>query len=143
MTWRKDDPQGSESDKIKWEIVPWTRGLVLDIGCGPHKPFNHFIGVDNRKDTAMFGIEMNPDLTVPDATNLPLFASAAYDSVFSSHLLEHIEDHKAALREWWRLVKPGGYLVLYLPHKSFYPNIGTDGANPDHKHDFLPADIIK
>jgi hypothetical protein len=32
--------------------------------------------------------------------------------------------------------------VLYLPHKLFYPNIGQPGANPDHKHDFLPQDII-
>ena len=28
------------------------------------------------------------------------------------------------------------------PHKEFYPNIGTEGANPDHKHDFMPDDII-
>ena len=143
MTWRKEAPQGSESAKVRWEVVPYTRGLVLDIGCGPHKGFSHWIGIDNRNDTRMFGIEMNPDLTVPDATKLPMLASCAYDSVFSSHLLEHVEDYKAALREWWRLVKPGGYLVLYLPHKSFYPNIGTDGANPDHKHDFLPSDIVE
>jgi len=143
MVWKREDEQGSESKKIMWEAVPWTRGLVLDIGCGPHKMWPHFIGVDNRKDTSLFNIAMDPDITVPDATKLPLFASAAYDSVVSSHLLEHLEDHKAALREWWRLVKPGGYLVLYLPHKSFYPNIGTDGANPDHKHDFLPSDIIE
>jgi hypothetical protein len=28
--------------------------------------------------------------------------------------------------------------VLYLPHRDLYPNIGTEGANPDHKHDFVP-----
>ena len=64
------------------------------------------------------------------------------DFVYSSHTLEHVEDYKAALREWWRVVKFNGYLVLYLPHKALYPNIGEDGANPDHKHDFLPEDVI-
>jgi ADP-heptose:LPS heptosyltransferase len=63
------------------------------------------------------------------------------DFVFSSHLLEHLVDYEAALAEWWRVIKPGGYLCLYLPHKDLYPNIGTPGANADHKHDFLPADI--
>jgi ADP-heptose:LPS heptosyltransferase len=57
--------------------------------------------------------------------------------------LEHIENTKSTLKEWWRVVKQGGVLALYLPHKDFYPNIGTPGANPTHKHDFLPADIIK
>ena len=62
--------------------------------------------------------------------------------MFSSHLLEHIPDYKAALKDWWRCLKVGGYLVLYLPHKKFYPNIGQPGANPDHVHDFEPTDII-
>jgi ADP-heptose:LPS heptosyltransferase len=70
-----------------------------------------------------------------------MFADDSLDFVFSSHLLEHIEDFEAALREWWRVVKPGGHLCLYLPHKDLYPNIGTPGANPDHKHDFLPLEI--
>ena len=35
MTWRKDDPQGSESDKIKWEIVPHTRGSPFDPSAQP------------------------------------------------------------------------------------------------------------
>ena len=142
MVWRAEDPQGEENAKVMWEIVRYTRGLVLDIGCGPHKTFPHFIGIDNRVDTRLFGIQMDPDLTVPDASELPLIASDSVDAVFSSHLLEHIEDHEKALREWWRVIKPGGYLILYLPDKDLYPNIGKEGANPDHKHDFERDDII-
>jgi ADP-heptose:LPS heptosyltransferase len=125
-----------------WELVPYSRGLVLDLGCGPSKGFPHFIGVDNRKDTTLFNIAMNPDITVPDACKLTMFADGAVDAVFSSHLLEHVEDYKSALREWWRVIKVGGHLCLYLPHKDFYPNIGQPGANKDHKHDFLPQDIV-
>ncbi len=142
MVWRINDPQGDECGKVRWETVPFTRGLGLDIGCGPMKLWPQAIGIDNRKDTGMFGIQMNPDITVPDACDIPLFASGTFAWVFSSHTLEHIPDYKKALKEWWRLVKDGGYLILYLPHKLFYPNIGQEGANPDHKHDFLPEDII-
>ena len=142
MVWRATDPVGNEIGKVLWELVPYTRGFGLDLGCGPHKAYNHFIGVDNRKDSQLFGIPMNPDMTVPDATKMPMFADGACDFIVSSHLLEHVEDHRGALKEWWRLVKVGGHLCLYLPHKDLYPNIGQPKANPDHKHDFVEQDIL-
>lgn len=141
MTWRADDPQGNEAAKCRWDIVPFTRGRGLDLGCGPHKAYPHMIGVDSCKDTELFGIPMKPDVQVPDCADLSLFGDESMDFVFSSHLLEHIEDYEAALAEWWRVIRPGGYLVLYLPHCDLYPRIGTEGANPDHKHDFHPSDI--
>lgn len=141
MVWRRTDPQGNESAKIKWDIVPYTRGRGLDLGCGPKKAFDHFTGVDNKHHAAQFGWEIHPDITVETCEKLDLFADKSMDFVFSSHLLEHIEQFEDALREWWRVVKVGGYLVLYLPHKKFYPNIGQPGSNPDHKHDFVPKDI--
>lgn len=144
MVWKIDAPQCFESDKVRWDTVAYTRGLGYDIGCGPAKVWPHAIGIDNRKDTAMFGIQMNPDLTLPDASDLSrVVVSGQADWVYSSHTLEHIEDYRAALKEWWRILRDGGYLILYLPHKNLYPNIGQTGANPDHKHDFLPTDIIE
>lgn len=142
MVWRPEDPQGNEAAKVRWEIVPFTRGNGLDLGCGPSKAFPHFTGVDNLKDVGLFGIEMVPDKVVETCEKLTDFEDDSQDFVFSSHLLEHIDDYRAALAEWWRVVRPGGHLVLYLPHKHLYPNIGTPGSNPDHKHDFEPADIV-
>jgi ADP-heptose:LPS heptosyltransferase len=142
MVWRQEDPQGDESGKIKWELVQYTRGRVLDVGCGQHKPFPHFIGVDNNKDAQLFGIVCKPDL-VMDCENLDLIKDGSMDAVYSSHTLEHVEKPKDVLKEWWRCVKVGGYLVLYLPHKDFYPNIGQPGANKDHKWDFVPDDVVK
>ena len=141
MVWKISDPQGDESKKVRWEIVPFTRGTGLDLGCGPNKTFPHFTGVDSCKDTELFGIEIKPDVVVETCEKLDRFEDQSQDFVFSSHLLEHIEDYRSALAEWWRVIKVGGYLVLYLPHKHFYPNVGEEGANPDHKHDFEPSDI--
>lgn len=136
--WSLANSHNDESSKIRWELVPYFYGRVLDIGCGPYKAFPHFIGVDSGQMWGGRGI----DVRVEDGAKLELFASQSCDTVYSSHLLEHIEDYRAALREWWRVIKPHGHLCLYLPHKGFYPNIGQEGANPDHKHDFIPADII-
>lgn len=140
--WSSKLPQGDESSKCKWDIVPFTRGQGLDIGCASYKAFPHFIGVDDCTDTILFGNQINPDIK-RDARNLSMFANESMDFAYSSHTLEHLLDYKAALKEWWRVVRVGGHLVLYLPHKDFYPNIGEVGANSDHKHDFLPDDIIE
>jgi ADP-heptose:LPS heptosyltransferase/predicted SAM-dependent methyltransferase len=139
MTWSIDPKENrayaeGEVGKIRWEAAGWLQGVGLDIGCGAWKVVPHAIGVDRG-----IGHRGNID---GDVTRL-LFADASMDFVFSSHCLEHIEDHQAALAEWWRVLKPGAHLVLYLPHKELYPNIGTKGANPAHKHDFLPEDIVR
>lgn len=158
MVWDINAPQGNESGKIKWEIVKWTRGTGLDLGCGIQKTYPHFIGVDSGKDGVLFGHPINPDVRVKTAADLPMFANASMDFVFSSHLLEHfpltrddprtwddkraailaekllLESHTAedALREWMRVLKVDGYLVLYVPDEDTYPKVGQPGANPDH-----------
>lgn len=142
MTWSPATSCGFESDKVKYDVLPYMTRGGLDIGCGPKKVWPHLIGIDSGKDTELFGVSMKPDIVVGSAERLALFADCSADSVFSSHTLEHIDDWRAALAEWWRLVKVGGYLILYLPHRDLYPNVGQPGANPDHRHDFAPEDII-
>jgi ADP-heptose:LPS heptosyltransferase len=143
MTWANDPKknrafQFGEAGKIRWEVVEYTRGAGLELGCGPVKLFPHFIGIDKEASDPVHG----PSL-VMDCSSLPCFSDRSFAFVFSSHLLEHIDDTRAALREWWRVIDVGGYLVLYLPHADFYPNIGEPGANPDHKHDFRPEEILE
>jgi ADP-heptose:LPS heptosyltransferase len=99
------------------------------------------VGVDSYKDVKLFGTPVIAEI-MADATDLSVFGDQQFDCVFSSHTLEHIEDYKAALLEWWRLVKPGGTLILYLPDRELYPHIGEPGANPDHKHDFDRQEIM-
>ena len=135
MVWNAHDPQGNETGKITWELVRWTRGRGLDVGCGAHKGFPHFIGVDNGKDIGLFRQQFKPDVWIDDAGKLDMFASNSLDFVYSSHMLEHVphEDVVKTLKEWWRVIKTNGYLVLYLPDETLYPKVGEPGANPDHK----------
>ena len=140
MTWTLNAPYKAESKKIVWHVAPYLRGRGLDIGAGDFKVLPHVLSVDNMNHV-QFGFSQKPDI-VAEAEDLSIFADQSMDFVYSSHTLEHVVDYKKTLKEWWRLVKIGGYMVLYLPHKDFYPNIGQEGANSDHKHDFLPQDII-
>ena len=142
MAWSPTAPQFFESAKVRYEVLPYLANGGFDIGCGSAKVWPHLFGIDSGKDITLFGADVKPDIVVKDAVNLGIFADASADAAFSSHLLEHIDNWQAALREWWRLVKVGGHLVLYLPHADHYPRIGQPGANPDHKHDFTPEQIV-
>ena len=132
MVWVADAPYKAESKKIVWEVAPYLRGRGLDIGAGDFKVLPHAISVDNMHH-AQFGFSVRPDIMCEDATRLEMFASQSMDFVYSSHTLEHIADYTSALKEWLRVVKQGGYLILYLPDEDEYPKVGEPGANSDHK----------
>lgn len=129
MAWRTDGSHeaGSETAKCRWDVVPYMLGRCLDLGCGPYKCFPHFTGIDNGKDTELFGAQIKPNVWA-DVTDLKFLSSGEYDLVFSSHTLEHVEFEKvpAALAEWFRLVKVGGHLILYLPDADEYPQCSEE-----------------
>lgn len=137
MAWSLETSRGFESRKIKYLIPRYTRGRGLEIGCGQEKAYAHFIGVDNGHHFGRGAADI-----VAEADRLSLFADDSMDFVFSSHVLEHMEDMGKALQEWGRVIKPGGYLVLYVPSANLYPKCGEPGANPDHKWDVYADTII-
>jgi ubiquinone/menaquinone biosynthesis C-methylase UbiE len=49
-----------------------------------------------------------------DSTTLPR-SDASSDFVLSCHMLEHVANPLKALKEWQRVLKPSGYLLLVLP----------------------------
>jgi len=79
------------------------------------------------------------DVEHGDAQLLRNVRDCSYDFVYSSHTLEHMVDPVIALRNWWRVLRPGGHLLLYLPHRDLYEKRSTLPSrwNPDHKHFFL------
>ena len=42
----------------------------------------------------------------------------AYDAVIASHVIEHLADPLGAMREWRRVIEPGGLLLLIVPHRD-------------------------
>ena len=49
-----------------------------------------------------------------DLTNLT-FDDAAFDVVFCSHVLEHIEDDRKAMSEIYRVMRRGGFAIIDVP----------------------------
>ncbi|MEO8649037.1 MAG: class I SAM-dependent methyltransferase [Acidobacteriota bacterium] len=75
-----------------------------------------------------------------DAQYLKGIKNESFDFVYSSHTIEHMVVPEISLQNWWRVLKPGGYLIVYLPHRDLYEKRKTLPSrwNSDHKHFFLP-----
>lgn len=54
-----------------------------------------------------------------EATLLHGISDSSYDFLLSSHCLEHVANPLLALREWGRVTRSGGHLVLLLPNKQW------------------------
>lgn len=54
---------------------------------------------------------------VANGDDLP-FKDNTIDFIFSSHVLEHFFDPIKALKEWYRVIKKDGYIVMTIPHKE-------------------------
>lgn len=99
---------------------------MLDIGAGddPLTP-------DCDKWDIILGNE--------DATLMRGAKENYYNTVYSSHLLEHLVNPIEAIQNWFRLVKPGGRMVLAVPHRDLYEKqlILPSRWNLDHKFYYL------
>lgn len=49
-----------------------------------------------------------------DVHSIP-FPEASFDVVMCNHVLEHVEDDKKVLKEFYRVLKPGGWAILQSP----------------------------
>ena len=101
----------------------YLQGKVLDIGAGKDRVCAHAEGFDTEDG---------------DANRILDFQERdSYNTVYSSHCLEHMFDPPRALQQWWELVKPGGYLVLVVPDEDLYEQgIWPSIFNTDHKATF-------
>ena len=69
-----------------------------------------------------------------DVTDIP-YPEASFDWVFCNHVLEHVPDDAKALREIFRVLKPGGIAILQTPFASGLEKSLEDPAeiNTDEK----------
>lgn len=119
----------SETAKCRPRLLQFCQGKGVDVGCGVvEKITPDAIGVDARSGVADH---------VGPIDRLDFILTGTLDYVFSSHALEHMPFPVQALKEWMRTLRPGGHLVLYLPHREHY-NVW----NPEHYFNPSP-EVVK
>ncbi|EPM67686.1 hypothetical protein A584_20608 [Pseudomonas syringae pv. theae ICMP 3923] len=105
---------------------PPTAPVLLDAGCGQGKSFQHLskvfapsklIGVDadpdslemSRQEAQALGIDV--ELIGSDCAALQL-SDASVDVLFCHQTFHHLVEQEQALAEFYRVLKPGGYLLF-------------------------------
>ncbi len=112
-------------------------GDGIDIGCG-----------DDPLDPKAFARIRSVfpfDKDDGDASTCSGLSDGRFDFVYSSHCLEHLEHPAMALAHWLRICKPGGHLIVAVPHEIYYEKgLWPSRFNPDHKHSFRlePATVL-
>ena len=72
-----------------------------------------------------------------DAQFLASVENGTVDFVHSSHCLEHLVDPFEGLKNWFRVVKPGGHVVVTIPDEDMYEQgVFPSTFNRDHKWTF-------
>jgi SAM-dependent methyltransferase len=125
----------SETQKIRPLVARYVLGDVLDIGCGTHKISIDAIGVDIRKTSAVERVVNSFDCL----REVKGIGDIKWDTVFSSHCLEHLKDDWQAIEDWCNLLKKNGHLILYLPDDAHYDN----DKNPEHLHRYKYEEFLK
>ena len=114
---REMTPPSPEHDPLRalrTRVPPNARGLEIGAharpvaGLAPYftDAVASFAGTNGRADF------------LADALALPL-SDATLDYLCSSHVLEHLPNPLAALHEWQRVLRPGGWLYLVVPDKRY------------------------
>jgi len=150
---RLSDPEFSTACNNQRIIFPeskmahqWLDGLKgLEIGPSSHNPF----GLDTRNVGIVDSIYYEEQMRLTGmAAQLDFIAHAdaipvpdeSEDFILSSHVIEHCPDMIRTLVEWYRIIRPGGYMFMIVPHRTAAP---SDASRPLTKWEHFREDFLR
>ena len=146
-----------ENDYRNYFLMPFTlellgdvRGLrILDLGCGEGgysrelaARGSRVVGVDGsarlvavaRRRAADSGQQI--EFLRGNASSLEQIMAGAFDVVLASMVLMDVEDYEGAVQEAWRVLAPGGVLLMSITHPCFSAPVSEwvrpDSDEPSH-----------
>jgi SAM-dependent methyltransferase len=96
----------------------FEKKLILNLGCGD-KRYNEIFEVKNKiisMDVHVSGHDIKNKLAdiFYDGKTFP-FEDSYFDVIFSTEVIEHVEDLDSYCKESYRVLKPGGLLIISTP----------------------------
>lgn len=115
---------------------------VVELGCGPKKTVLRAIGVDRvaygeQVPGTIQDFVSKADIIANVEEVLPI-ESERFDTAIARHILEHVLDPVAAVREWGRIIKHNGRLIIAVPNHELRNSIPL---NIEHVHGWTPQSL--
>ena len=120
-------------------LLPWIEPLApcraIDVGCGTGRWTFRLSAIGIDASPGMLAIAarkpgLRDRLVVGDAANLPV-ASASADLVLCALTFGHVRDQASAMREFARILRPGGVLLI----SDFHPDATARGWRRTFRRD--------
>lgn len=127
---------------------------VLDVGCGNGELLE--VIAEQDKDVALCGIDTDERaVAVSRASGFPVihgtlfdacYPDSYFDEIYIMHVLEHVQDPYALLKEIFRVLKPAGRVKIEMPNFRSVSRM-IFGRNwkrldaPRHLYHFTPATL--
>ncbi len=114
-------------DWVKRVMPAYKDPRFLDIGCGTgfnitylHQlGYNQVIGLDFSPDALAYCHSRQLKVLIcGSAEQLPI-QPACYDIILTLDILEHLKEDRSALSEIFRVLRPGGSLIIFVPAFQF------------------------
>lgn len=120
------ETQKAHKRRLREGFYDLFHGSGIDIGCG--------------EDAVPVAGVRQWDKEDGDATLMQGVKDSSYDWVYTSHVLEHLSDPESGLKNWYRILHPGGLLFISLPHRDLYERKKALPSrwNLEHKFFWLP-----
>lgn len=119
-----------------WGMFPSVvQKIGLDIGYKGSLPW--------AEPVLPNAIGIDSDYPKYNGIHLP-FATDSQDYVFSSHCLEHILPYTDCIREWHRVTKVGGRIIIIVPHQFIYEKKANLPSkwNEGHHRFYTPSSLM-
>ena len=126
-------------------LTPGSR--LLDAGCGRYLRFSRELTPGARVVGVDLEREFDTNNSAPpfavrgDIAALP-FESNVFDMVIARSVVEHLRDPPGVFREFFRILRPGGHVVLITPNKFDYVSL-IAAVTPYSFHRFIVSRIFQ
>jgi 2-polyprenyl-3-methyl-5-hydroxy-6-metoxy-1,4-benzoquinol methylase len=137
-------------ERRAWKWIP-KGAAVLDVGCFQGEFLERLrdhISSGVGMDLLALPIDRDGIRLLPVSFQAPTpFASESFDAIIMLATLEHIEAKEAIPQECWRLLRPGGRVIVTVPSPAVDAILAVlmwlrllDGMSASQHHGFAPGD---